>query len=176
MRRKMLQLVSLSLIAGLFVFACAQAAAGPGRTRAAGAQQEFSFSLTRLPENPSKYSLVISNDEEQSISGIFSLDQLQILRAMMSDAEKFALGSEAIGTKDALTTRFEDKHEVAFIVDVEKLGNQSRLFLTLNTEMGRMTVVAGKVVRGTRREEGFFFDLLSRLESILPKLPAQAPK
>ena len=135
--------------------------------------QGVSFTLTRLPENPSLYSLVISDDDEHTISGSFSLEQLQILRAIMSDAEKLALSGDALGTKEPTTTRFMDKQEGAFIVDVEKLGIQSRLFLTLKTEIGRMTVNAGRVIRSTRHEEGFFFDLLSRLESILPKLPVQ---
>jgi len=131
--------------------------------------QEFSFSLTRLPEKPNQYSLVLSDGDEKSISGIFSVDQLQILRAIMTEAEKFAVNDEAAGTKDPITTRFEDKQENAFVVDVEKSGNQSKLFLTLTSEIGRMTVDAGKVIRSTRREEGFFFDLLGRLESTLPK-------
>jgi hypothetical protein len=32
-----------------------------------------------------------------------------------------------------------------------------------------MTWAAGRFVRSVRREEGFFFELLSRLESALPK-------
>jgi hypothetical protein len=94
----------------------------------------------------------------------------------MTEAEKFALNGEAAGTKAPITTRFTDKQEIAFIVDVEKLGLQSRLFITLKTEIGRITLSAGKVIRSTRRQEGFFFDLLSRLESLLPKLPAQPAK
>ena len=74
-----------------------------------------------------------------------------------------------VGAKDPITTRFMDKQERAFIIDVQKAGNQSVLFLTLETELGRMTVEAGRAIRATRREEGFFFDLLSRLESTLPK-------
>lgn len=133
---------------------------------------EFSFTLTRLPENQSKFSFVISDGDERTISGNFSVQQLQILRVVMTEAEKFALTGEASGTKDPITTRFRDKRESAFMIDVEKLGNQSRLFLTLKSEIGRMTAEAGKLNRITKREEGFFFDLLTRLESVLPKLPA----
>jgi len=138
--------------------------------------QESNFSLTRLPENSGQYSLVISDGDEQTISGNFSVDQLQILRAIMTEAEKFALNGEAVGTKAPVTTRFTDKQERAFVIDVEKLGFQSRLFVTLKTEIGRITLNAGRIIRSPRREEGFFFDLLSRLESVLPKLPAQPGK
>lgn len=138
-----------------------------------GEFQEYSFSLTRLPENPKQYSLVISDTDEHTISGVFSLDRLEILRAMMTEAGKFALSEEAVGSAQAITTRFADKHDGAFIVDVEKLGNQSRLFLTVKSEIGRMTVEAGKTVRSTRREYGFFFDLLTRLETELRSGPSK---
>ena len=138
--------------------------------------QEDSFSLTPLSEDPRQYSLVISSADERSISGTFSVDQLQVLRTIMVEAEKFAMTGEAAGTKEPITTRFADKHEAAFVVDVQKEANQSRLFLTLKTEIGRMTWEAGKIIRSTRREEGFFFALLSRLESALPKLPSQPSK
>ena len=138
--------------------------------------QDISFNLTKLSETPIRHSLLISDGEENSISGIFTVDQLKILLAIMTEAEKFAFSTEATGAKDSITTRFEDRSEHSFIVDVEKLGIESRLYLTLNTEIGRKTIEAGKVNRATRKEAGFFFDLLSRLESMLPKIPAQSPK
>ena len=143
---------------------------------AATQSNEVTFNLNRTPENPKQYSLVISDTDEHNISGTFSVDQLQILRTIMVEADKFALTEEAVGTKGSITTRFTDKHERAFIVDVEKAGNQSQLFLTITTEIGSMTMQAGRIIRSTRREEGFFFDLLSRLESLLPKLPAATSK
>jgi hypothetical protein len=132
--------------------------------------------LNRLPENPRQYILVVSDEDEQTIAGSFSVDQLQILRSIMLEAEKFALTGEAAGTTQPITTRFMDKQEPAFVFDVQKLGTQSSLFFTFKTEIGRKTWMSGRINRSTRREEGFFFDLLSRLESDLPKLPAQPPK
>jgi hypothetical protein len=136
--------------------------------------QEVSFTLTRLPENPNLYSLVLSDSDEHVVSGSFSVPQLQILRTMMVEAEKFAMTSEAVGAKEPITTRFSDKQEQAFAVDVEKSANLSMLFLTIKSETGSMTWAAGKVVRSTRRNEGFFFDLRSLLETDLPKLPGQS--
>src|SRR5712692_451797 len=129
----------------------------------AGNLQDTSFSLIQLPENPRQYSLAISDTDERGISGSFSVDQLQILRAIMVEADKFAVTGEAVGTKEPITTRFMDKQEPAFIVDVQKVGNESLLFLTLKTAIGRLTMEAGRVMRNTRREEGFFFNLLSKL-------------
>lgn len=173
----MVQLLTLGMTTGLLL---SVPASGDGETGGSayqpGAPQEFSYNLNRLPENSSRFSLVISDGDERTISGTFSVQQLQILQAVMMEARKFALGGEAAGTKDPITTRFMDRRETAFMVDVEKLGTQSRLFLTLKSEIGRMTAEAGKLNRNTRREEGFFYDLLTRLESVLPKLPAQPSK
>jgi hypothetical protein len=178
MRERLVTTLLISVVAGLLL-AGPETAEAAGRSAKQGSNTtqspEFSFSLNRLPENPRLYSLVISDTEERSISGAFSVDQLQILRAIMVEGEKFALSEEAVNPKEPITTRFMDKQERAFIVDVQKVGDRSLLFLTLNTELGRMTMDAGKVVRSTRRRDGFFFDLLSRLESILPK-PSQPGK
>jgi hypothetical protein len=181
MRAEMFQRLLTLFFAGIFAVAAVTgtARASKHRDRQNGAaldSQGGTFSLTRLPEDPRQYSLVLSDDDEHVVSGSFSVEQLQILRAIMTEAEKFALNGEAVGNKDPVTTRFTDKQESAFIVDVEKLGNQSTLFLTLKTDIGRMTAKAGKIIRSNGREEGFFFDLLSRLESFLPKLPTQSPK
>lgn len=171
MQDKLLARLLMSFLAGLLIAVAAMEAASNhhGQSNSAIEPQEVTFSLTRQPENLKQYNLVISDDDEHTISGSFSVDQLQILRAIMVEAEKFALGEEAAGTKEPITTRFMDAHESAFIVDVEKLGNQSRLFFTIKTEIGRMTLNAGKINRSTKREEGFYFNLLERLESILPK-------
>lgn len=165
-----------TLLVGFFIAITALSVRGEESFAQDSAVRDVTFSLTRLPENPKQYSLVLSDPDERSISGVFSIGQLQILRALMAEAEKFALSEEAVGAKEPTITRFADKQEQAFLVDVEKLGNQSRLFVTISSEIGRMTADAGRINRSVRREEGFFFDLLSRLQSELPKLPEKSPK
>lgn len=176
MQEKLIPKLLMSSLIGIALSVIGAASTREKQNNSANELQEVTFSLTRAPENPKQYSLVLSDSEEHTISGNFSLDQLQILRVIMTEAEKFALNGEAVGTKDPVTTRFTDKQESAFLVDVEKIGNQSKLFFTLKTEIGRITMQAGRVLRSTRREDGIFFDLLSRLESLLPKLPAQPSK
>jgi hypothetical protein len=179
-----LRLVTKSLTFLLIVLLLAVCSESPVLARKNGAtpvksQQdpsEVSFVLSRLPEDPRRYSLLISDADEHNMSGTFSVDQLQILRAIMVEAEKFALTADSAGVKEPITTRFLDKNEPAFVCDVQKTGMESAFFLTLTSEIGRMTLSAGKIIRSTRREQGIFFDLLSRLEAILPKLPAQPAK
>lgn len=159
-------------------FAVAAASVGEAKSSYSGANTanqsaEASFTLNPLPDNPKLYSLVISETDDRVISGTFSVEQLQILRAIMIEAERFALKAEAAGAKEPITTRFLDKQEAAFLCDVQQTGRVTSLFLTLTTETGRMTLNAGQISLNTRREQqGIFFDLLSRLEALLPKLPA----
>ena len=140
---------------------------------AAAQDPEISVNLNRLPENSRMYSLVISDSDERVISGNFSIERLQILKAIMTEAEKFAYTSEGVGTKEPITTRFADQHEPAFICDVQKIGVESSFFLTFNIDDNSSTLNAGKYFRSTRREQGMFFDLLTRLEAILPKSPTK---
>ena len=176
MRKNLVAKLLRSSLTGFLVTVVATGmvlASNSPETNAGTQSKGASVNLNRLPENPRQYSLIISDDDEHVVSGAFSIEQLQILRAIMMEAEKFAFSEEGVGAKEVITTRFMDKQEPAFIIDVQKVGNQSLFFLTLNTETGRTTWEAGKTIRSSRREDGFFFDLLSRLESVLPKLPAQ---
>lgn len=176
MRGRVIAKLLLLPVAGLFLAGAWSSAGHSKQDSSASGFQDVSFTLTQLPENKRQYSLAISDTNERGNSGSFSVDQLQILRAIIVEADKFALNSEEVGTKEPITTRFMDKQEPAFIVDVQKVGDQSLLFLTLKTPLGRLTFEAGRVIRTTRRREGFFFDLLLRLESVLPKLPAKPVK
>jgi len=94
----------------------------------------------------------------------------------MVAAEKFAMTSDGVGAKEPITTRFLDNQEPAFVCDVAKLGMESSFFLTLTTESGRDTLKAGTMLRSTRRQQGIFFNLLSQLDSSLPKTPSQPAK
>lgn len=147
-----------------------------GATFTAGQLPDFTFTLTRESEPPVRYSLVISDSDEHVISYTFSISQLESLRAVLLEAEKFALGEEGTGTNEPLTTRFQDGKEQAFTVDVEKFRNLSRLYLTLTVDASSQTAEAGRINRTTRRESGFFFELVSRLEAMFPKTPAKSPK
>lgn len=99
----------LSVVAGLVLAGPGTAEAAKNRAKhgsSATQTPEVSFSLNRLPENPRQYSLVISDTEERTISGSFSVDQLQILRVLMVEGEKFALSEDAVNPKQPITTRF----------------------------------------------------------------------
>lgn len=175
--------ISKLLMLAAFAMLCAAASgqvAGienqTGATFPAGQLPDFTFTLTRVPEPPGRYSLVISDSDEHVISNAFSISQLEILTAILHEAEKFALSEEGNGTNEPLTTRFQDSKEGGFTVDVEKFRNLSRLYLTLTVDASSQTAEAGRINRTTRRESGFFFELVSRLEAMFPKPPAKSIK
>ncbi|HLG17479.1 MAG TPA: hypothetical protein VJH03_23750 [Blastocatellia bacterium] len=127
------------------------------------------INLARLPENPSHVSLTVSDGDESVVSATFTVEQLRLVRDIMSEARKFAFSDESVGTSEPITTRFSNSKERALVVDVQKFGNQSSLYLTLKTDNGRMTVEAGTISRSDRKETGPFFDALARIESAVGK-------
>ena len=129
------------------------------------------MNLTRLPEDPSRISLVLSDGDEDVVSVTFTLEHLRLVRAIMREARDFALSDEGVGSREPMTTRFSNPEERSVVVDVLKFGNQSSLFITLKTDNGRMTVEAGTTTRSDKKETGPFFDALARIESAVGKPP-----
>ncbi|HVG18865.1 MAG TPA: hypothetical protein VNI02_07405 [Blastocatellia bacterium] len=127
------------------------------------------FSFVRNQENLTDFNLVISDGEEAVVSASFSLNQLEVLQSLLAEAKKFAASDDAAGVNEPVTTRFFDEHERALVIDVMKYKNQSRFFVTVKSQIGRLTVEAGNINRSNRAEEGFFSDLLSRIESELSR-------
>src|SRR6185369_5863005 len=95
MSKKLLSKSVGTLLISFFIAITALSVRGEDPIAQDSAVKDVTFSLTRLPENPKQYSLVLSDPDERSISGVFSIGQLQILQALMAEAEKFALSEES---------------------------------------------------------------------------------
>lgn len=134
------------------------------------------FSISPSLESPANFNLIISDGEERVISGEFSVEKLQIIREILNEAKTFAFSEEAVGKGDPLTTRFSSDQVRGFVVDVSKLENQSQFYITLKTQSGLITVEAGAIRRNEKKGEGFFFDILSRVESQVPVSANQSAK
>lgn len=133
------------------------------------------YSFNRSHESAGEFSLMLSDGDETVVTESFSVERLRIIRSVMTEARKFALSEEAVGTEgQPVTTRFSEKTERAFLVDISKLDKESQFFITFKSESGRLMVQAGTVNRGSKIEEGFFSDLLSRVEAALPRLAESA--
>lgn len=136
--------------------------------------------VARSSRGLDRFDLMVSDGDESVVSGAFSKSQIEVFRDVLIEAQKFALNEEAVGTDEPKTTRIASESEPALVVDVVKLNDQSQLFITLTTEVGQLTIEAGTVLRGSKREQGAYFTLLSRMRSLLAapaaaKQAAQAP-
>ncbi|HKQ04909.1 MAG TPA: hypothetical protein VJ464_07240 [Blastocatellia bacterium] len=123
--------------------------------------------LSRSDRNLKTFDLMVSDGDEAVVSGAFSKNQVEVFRNVLTEAQKFARNEEEVGKQEPKTTRFASESEPGLIVDVTKLDDQSQIFITLTTDMGQLTIEAGTVQRRSKREQGPFFTLLSRMQSLL---------
>ncbi len=134
------------------------------------------FSISPSLESPTNFNVIISDGDERVISGEFTIEKVQFIREIMNEAKTFAFSEEAVGKGEPLTTRFSSDGVRGFVVDVSKLENQSHFYVTLKTQSGMITIDAGGIRRNEKKGEGFFFDILSRVESQAPALANLSPK
>lgn len=134
------------------------------------------FAISPSLESPTNFNVVISDGDERVISGEFSLEKLQMIREIMNEAKTFAFSEEAVGKGEPITTRFSSARARGFVVDVSKLDNQSQFYITLKTPSGLITVDAGAIRRNEKKGEGFFFDILARVESQVPAVANPSAK
>ena len=134
------------------------------------------FSLDQSNESSTDFAMILSDGEEASVSGMFFIGQLYTFRDLLLEAKKFAFTDEAAGKDEPITTRFSNKEESAFTIDVSKRGNQAQFFVTIKTLIGQMTVDAGTVNRLDKKEEGLLFDILKRVQLMIAKSTGQTIK
>lgn len=126
-----------------------------------------SFYISPVEQRPNYFSILLSDADNRTVADSFSLSQIQIFEAVMVEAEKFAKTNEAAGAADApKVTRFVDKKEPSFIIDVEKAGLQSRFYVTLNCLGGHITVDAGAIKRDGKDHDTLFSKILSRIQAL----------
>jgi hypothetical protein len=153
----------------LFCLACVAI----GGVTAKAQEEGPTFTLTRSTAAAGQFDLLISDGGEAVISGTFTKAQMEVFRQVLTEARKFALTEEEVVKGSTKTTRIASSSQPSLIVDVSKTNDQSQLFITFTTEAGHITINAGRVQRGIRREYGLFYQLLSRLESLMPPAPAR---
>jgi hypothetical protein len=128
-----------------------------------------SFYISPIEQRPSHFSILLSDADNRTVADSFSFGQIQVFEAVMVEAEKFAKTDEAAGTAAApKVTRFVDKKEPSFIIDVEKAGAQSRFYVTLDCLNGHITVDAGAIKRDGKDHETLFSRILSRIQAVKP--------
>ena len=125
-----------------------------------------SFYIEPLGDDHATFSILLSDDKKQRVAGTFRLAQIEIFQALMEEAKKFAESEEAVGAPGSpKTTRFMDRDEKSFIVDVEKAGPESHFYVTLQTLQGTLTIDAGTIKRGGKNNAPLFYAMLTRVQA-----------
>ena len=117
-------------------------------------------------EGSALFSILLSDGSGKSISDSFNPHQVEVFEAVVQAAKDFAFSDEAVGTKAPITTRLMDQHEWSLFVDVSKMGDKSRIYLSLISMNGRLTIPAGEITRGSKKEQSaLLFEVLSRIQN-----------
>ena len=123
------------------------------------------FYIEPLGEDHATFSLLLS-DDNKSVAGTFRRDQVEIFEALMEEARKFGESDEAAGVPGSpKITRFVDKDEKSLVVDVEKVGMESHFYVTLQTLQGTLTVDAGVIKRGSKKNTPLFYAMITRVQA-----------
>jgi hypothetical protein len=125
-----------------------------------------SFYLEKIADARNQFSLLFTDADGRTVAGVFYVNQLSLFEALLVAASEFADTQEAVGTAaKPITTRFKDKNEPSFTVDVEKIGRQSRFYVSVNCLTGKLTLDAGAIKRGDKdRGNILFLNILSRVK------------
>ncbi|HJQ26721.1 MAG TPA: hypothetical protein VKA60_22585 [Blastocatellia bacterium] len=116
------------------------------------------------------YSILVTDANHRSVPGTFIRQQIEILEDLLVAAKTFALNEEEVGpVNKPKVTRFMDKHEKSFIIDVAKGGDKSHFYLTIESLFGRLTVDAGIIKRGVKKPneeepEPLYYKIITRVQ------------
>ena len=132
-----------------------------------------SFYLGPVDGAPGRFSMLLTDDDRRFVQESYLVNQLEVIAAVMVEAQKFSKTEESAGTKiSPVITRFSDKQEPTFLVDIEKKGDQSRYFVTIKAIGGsKLTVDLGTFKRSDpdqkALENGLYFKLLERIRGAI---------
>ena len=128
-----------------------------------------SFYIEQIVETPNQYSVLLTDSDNRSVAGTFLLSQLSVFQALLVAAKDFGDSAESAGTTaKPVTTRFMDKAEPSFAIDVEKTATHSRFYVSMTCLGGKITMNAGAIKRGSKDQGSpLIFAILSRLNAVI---------
>jgi hypothetical protein len=135
------------------------------------------FYIEAVPGLGIQYSILLTDSNNRSVPSTFIRQQIEIFEALLLAGKEFALNEEEVGTPSKpKITRFMDKHEKSFIIDVQKVGDRSHFFLTIDSLFGRLTVDAGAIRRGNKKSgedepEPLYYKIITRVQTAKTTIP-----
>ncbi len=132
-----------------------------------------SFYLAPIPESRTQYSMLLTDADNRAVAGTFMHSQVVIFQALVIAAKEFAETNEGVGTSaKPVTTRFQEKDEPSFAIDVQKTATHSRFFVFMSCVAGTISLDAGAVKRGSKEQtDALFLKILPRVEAVLAGSP-----
>jgi hypothetical protein len=124
------------------------------------------FYIAPVDESPSNFSVLLSDGSGNTVAGTFTRRQIDVFEAVLDSAREFALSDEKVGAGSPITTRLMEQHEWSLFVDVSKIGDKSRFYVSLITPQGRLTAAAGEITRGNKKEQSaLLLDILTQVRN-----------
>jgi hypothetical protein len=120
---------------------------------------------------PNSYTITICDETSKCGTGVFGILQVESIEAVLAEAMTFAKNEEEVGKTKPTTTRFYDKTEPSFIVDVAKQGPQSKVFITMTAANGPATFDLGSIKRADPNAKSMVDELISRIRTTKVPLP-----
>lgn len=125
-----------------------------------------SFYIAPVEGSTSMFSVLLADGGANTVAGTFTLQQIDVFEAVLQAAQAFALTDEKVGSGKPIITRLMEQHEWSLFVDVSKIGNQSRFYVSLITPQGRLTAEAGEITRGSKKEpSALLLNILSQVQA-----------
>ena len=126
-----------------------------------------SFYIGPVEGSQSMFSVLLGDGGGNTVAGSFTLQQIDVFEAVLQAAKEFALTDEKVGSGTPITTRLMEQHEWSLFVDVSKIGNQSRFYVSLITPQGKLTAQAGEITRGSKKEpSALLLNILSQVQEV----------
>jgi len=111
------------------------------------------FYISPVEGTASNFSVLLADADGNTVAGTFTLQQIEVFEAVLEAAKTFAMTNEKVGSSAPITTRLMEQHEWSLFVDVSKVGDKSRFFISLITPQGRVTAPAGEITRDSKKEQ-----------------------
>ncbi len=131
------------------------------------------FYISPLENEPYRFSIILSDGNGNAATTLVLIDRLNIFESLLLEAKKFAESAEGIGSPKPVVTRFYDKQEPEFVVDVAKTPLESRFYVTLQGLNGKVTVDVGQIKRSDKKETGILSDMLTKIQNAKAGLSQQ---
>lgn len=132
-----------------------------------------SFYIAPVEAAKGTFSVLLGNGNT-TVAGSFTRQQVDVFEAVLLTAREFAQNDEAVGKSTPIITRLMDQHEWSLFVDVSKVGDRSRLYVTLITPVGKLTADAGEIIRGSKKEPtALLFKMISQVQDAKAAAPLQ---